>query len=238
MLKRLSSEKLIWPTMRNWSKPMRSGFFSEYFGTLGATVQKPTEFDSLNSFCTFIGHSRSGHSLMASLLDAHKNIVMADEVRSLRFAAVPCRKEQMYQLILRNSQQISGDARERAGYSFSVPEQWQGSFDKISVIGDKDGAVLAEMAHRNFPLVEKYFEMHEVPVKVLHIYRNPFDVITTVHKRHLKNHGPQPLEKAIEFVFHRQIGIESVRRSEKASCLDISFEKFVESPEENLRRIL
>src|SRR6185503_2841686 len=42
-------------------------------------------FRDLDTFCTFIGYPRSGHTLIGSLLYAHPNAIIADELDALRF---------------------------------------------------------------------------------------------------------------------------------------------------------
>src|SRR4029079_16080765 len=41
------------------------------------------EIESVERFCMFIGHARSGHSIVGAALDAHPNIVTAHEANAL-----------------------------------------------------------------------------------------------------------------------------------------------------------
>lgn len=47
---------------------------------------KQQDIDSVKKFVFFIGYARSGHSIIASLLDAHPNIVMA-QMNSISFGS-------------------------------------------------------------------------------------------------------------------------------------------------------
>jgi hypothetical protein len=63
-------------------------------------------FDKVYIYCMFIGYSRSGHSLVGSLLYAHPNAIIAHELDALKFAKVGFDKHQVYQLLLDNSRRF------------------------------------------------------------------------------------------------------------------------------------
>ena len=42
-------------------------------------------FVDVQTYCLFIGHGRSGHSILGALLDAHPNIILPDEVDVLKY---------------------------------------------------------------------------------------------------------------------------------------------------------
>ncbi|MGK7936932.1 MAG: hypothetical protein AB4206_14215, partial [Xenococcaceae cyanobacterium] len=97
-------------------------------------------FNKIDKYCMFIGYPRSGHTLVGSLLDAHPEMVIAQELDALRFLKKDYGRRQIYSLILQNSQKFTETGRNCAGYSYIVPNQWQGKFDKLKIIGDKKGA--------------------------------------------------------------------------------------------------
>ena len=94
-------------------------------------------FRDLETFCTFIGYPRSGHTLIGSLLDAHPQAMIADELDALRYNQAGFSRRQIFYLLLRNSRISAAGGRERTGYHYRVPGQWQGRFEKLRVIGDK-----------------------------------------------------------------------------------------------------
>jgi hypothetical protein len=53
---------------------------SAYHGMLHGKL-----FDQVQSYCMFVGHPRSGHTLIGALLDAHPHIVIAHELNALRY---------------------------------------------------------------------------------------------------------------------------------------------------------
>lgn len=223
--------------LRNWTKGELITLPRDFISALLMPMPQDA-FAQVKTFCVFLGHSRSGHSLLASLLDAHKNIVIADEIRALKYLAAGFPVQQVYKIILRNSREIRELQRERAGYRFEVPGQWQGRYETIEVIGDKDGSWTATMALRNFKVVEALFARIPAEVRVLHLYRNPFDVISTIHGRYQAAGNPEPLQHAINFYFMRTKGIEKMRRfAPEDAILDLSHEVFVGDPQAGLRRV-
>ena len=192
-------------------------------------------FDELRTFCVFLGHSRSGHSLLAALLDAHRNVVLADELRALKHIAAGFPPNAVYKLILRNAHDISSEARARAGYWFAVPGEWQGRHQRIHVIGDKDGSWTASLALRNFEIIESLFRRIPVPVRVVHLYRNPYDVISTIYRRYREAGNTGGLPHAINYYFRRAEGIELVRRfAGPGAVIDLSHERLVAEPKQVL----
>ena len=91
----------------------------------------------------FIGYERSGHSLVAALLDAHPNIVIADENYSSRtwqrFPTKARTRDNLYQALYTNTVQVAKEGERSSGnchstlggYMYQVPNQWQGSFDEV-----------------------------------------------------------------------------------------------------------
>jgi len=60
-------KKLPWPVQLSLAR----------VASLGINNKLVSSFSEIETYCTFIGYSRSGHSIIAALLDAHPNIVMA-----------------------------------------------------------------------------------------------------------------------------------------------------------------
>ena len=90
----------------------------------------------------FIGYERSGHSLVAALLDAHPNMVIADENYAFRtwerFLPKDKTRDNFFQALYTNAVQVatrgersSDKCKSTLGYMYRVPNQWQGSFDKV-----------------------------------------------------------------------------------------------------------
>lgn len=146
----------------------------------------------VRKFLLFFGSGKSGHSIVGSLLDAHRHIVISHEFH-----------------LFRNWNQVKGDTKRRwagdlynklywkskddsfgirkassKGYSLKVEGLWQGRYDSfISVIGDKSGGSTRQEYVRNKELFKK--NLHslslflEIPIVFIHVVRNPFDHVAS-----------------------------------------------------------
>ena len=60
-------------------------------------------FNNLKYFCIFIGYPRSGHSLVGSMIDAHKNAIIAHELNFCQSIRKGCSRQQLLKEITQNS---------------------------------------------------------------------------------------------------------------------------------------
>jgi len=137
-------------------------------------------FEAVHGFVIFVGIGRSGTSLLGALLDAHPNMVIANQQGSLKYVyPVPFPRDRIFRLLLRNSVDSARGGRQGSGgYSFAVPDQWQGRFQRIEVIGDKSmSAQTVEWLHSKPWLLSRLASVTRAPVRLLHVVRNPFDTI-------------------------------------------------------------
>lgn len=143
------------------------------------------DFAHVQSYALFIGHGRSSHSLVAALLNAHPNVVMADELDSLSYVAEGISRSQLYTLIIQSAAHHAkkgnrkGDWRGR-GYSYQIAGQWQGNYEQLRIIGE--ASLATAYFHNNLPLFEKLVGVVQVPVKAIQVVRNPYDSITRLSK--------------------------------------------------------
>ncbi len=96
-------------------------------------------FNDVETYCMFIGYPRSGHSILGALLDAHPNIVIAHQLGVLKYILGRFSRNQIYYLLLKNSELHSKTGRKSSGYSYEVKNQWQCRFKELKIIGDNRG---------------------------------------------------------------------------------------------------
>lgn len=204
----------------------------DWYSALKAPKQEIC-FDSIQNFCLFIGYPRSGHSLVGSLLDAHPNIVIANELDVLRFFSRGMKKNQIFYLLLRNSKQYARQGRMQTGYNYDVPGQWQGRFEDLRVIGDKKGGMTTRRIGENDGLLDSVAETVGMPVKYVHVVRNPFDNITTMALR-----TQSTLEAEITHYFYLcRINAHIKARIRNQDLLELRHEDIIADPEKSLNRL-
>ena len=95
----------------------------------------------------FIGYPRSGHTLIGSILDAHPNMVIANEYNVLalwqNYTRGHRNKQYLFEQLYKNSfaearhgDRSTDDCFPKTKYKYLVPNQWQGKFDgeiKVSI---------------------------------------------------------------------------------------------------------
>ncbi|MGH7853042.1 MAG: sulfotransferase family protein [Candidatus Binatia bacterium] len=145
------------------------------------TVYEPKLFLDVKTYVMFIGYPRSGHTLVGFLLDAHPHAIVASQTSALRYFKHGFGRQQTFHVLVQNSRQVAKTGREQRRYSYDVPNQWQGRFDKLKVIGESTGLT---RLRRNPSLVKSLREkLKDVDLKLIHVIRNPYDNISTMKLR-------------------------------------------------------
>jgi hypothetical protein len=203
-----------------------------------ASRREPDLFRDVRTFCMFIGQAKSGGTMIGSMLDAHPNAVVADEVDLVRFVEEGFRRDQIFHLMLKGSRReaMKGrvTARRLGGYSFSVPGQWQGRFAELIVVGEsRAGPSTRRLAAAPDLLDQVSRVMGEVDLRFIQIVRNPFDPISAMMLR-----SGRTFTNAIDDYFLQCTRLEDLRS--RIACSDllvVRYEEMVRSPQDQLVRI-
>jgi hypothetical protein len=140
----------------------------------------------VRTYCLFIGHARSGHSIVGALLDAHPAAVVSDELDAVRYFRRGFSRDQLYRLSIdRAARQARNERRKRGRhgktYSYFVPGQWQGRFRDLKVVGDSTAGETVRALDADPRLLGAIRDrMRPADVRVIHVVRNPFDNISTM----------------------------------------------------------
>ena len=152
--------------------------------------------DSVKVFVFFIGYARSGHSVIGGIMDAHPHIIIADEFMLFKkwsifdeSKSVENWSSHLFNELYQSSYKgiISGNrspSRLRKGYTLHISSSWQGKYDEyVEVIGDKSGGMTTDQYRLHPQQFIRHYRMLKdklkIPIKVIHVLRNPFDIITT-----------------------------------------------------------
>lgn len=225
-------KKLPWPIQYSLA----------HLATVGTSNKFADVFAQVETYCSFIGYSRSGHSLIAALLDAHPNIVMAHELRAIKYVQYGFGRDALYYLLFQMTKVRGHSWKRGGGYTYDVPNQWQGSFKNIRVIGDKHGEFTVYYLANNPKLLQKLQDVVKVPVKFIHVVRNPFDNIATFALRNAKRRNSKAQESDIQESINRYFDVcESVMKVKEmvdsVDVLDIRHEDFIREPKAQLRNL-
>jgi hypothetical protein len=202
--------------------------------------------EHLTSFVVFVGYSRSGGSLVAALMDAHPNLVVAHELDlfekepdlEVTDRIVSTDRDDLAQQVLmhasigaelgRQGQRVREDGS-RYYSSYDVDGGWQGRYEALVAIGTKNAVESAFVAERfgatPFRRVE---QLMGVPLRFVHVVRNPYDNIATM----TRIHG----DRSIVRYFKRADGVCCLKEA-GFDVLDVHLDDVIEDPRRELRRI-
>ena len=162
------------------------------------------DIGGIEKFVFFIGYPRSGHSIVGSLMDAHPHMVIANEFmlfKNWKYYSDRQKEDGERNPFYKNRNYLFNALYKRSywdttdglrneqnamkNYTLSMDSSlWQGKFDKyISVIGDKSGGVTAGTYLLSNSTFSRYLDELRVtvniPIKAIHVVRNPYDQIST-----------------------------------------------------------
>lgn len=200
-----------------------------YASSTWSAMRNP-DFADLEHFCFFIGYSRSGHTLIGTALNAHPEMVISHELDAVSYVRHGFRRSQLFSLILERDQHFGLMGRTWSGYKYEIPGQSQGTFDRLRVIGDKRARSSALQISSHPELLDRLRRVVGVPIRVIHVTRNPFDNIATEARRH-------KLSLTDATAWYAQIcdAIGVVRPLlDPSELLDVRYEAFAASPQATL----
>lgn len=140
-------------------------------------------FAGVRAFCLFVGHPRSGHSLLGAMLNAHRNAVIAHELDAMSCVREGCSRDALYWLILRRDRRFTAAGSLGSGYRYEIPGGWQGRFESLRVIGDKRGGAASRAFAADPTLLARLRRLVRVPLRLIQVVRNPWDNVATIAAR-------------------------------------------------------
>lgn len=198
-----------------------------------AAINRSGEFAKITNYCMFIGYPRSGHSLIGSLLDAHPNMAIAHEADALRCLSAGFDRNMIFHTLLENSHEFTQAGRQWNGYAYNVPNQWHGRYQNLQVIGDKKGGRSSIQLAQNPLLLDRLQATIKLPMKFVHVIRNPYDNITTFSKKHHLQ-----IEVAINAYFAMVQSVMQVKRKVgDGEVFDVWQEEFIAQPQVILKNL-
>lgn len=154
-----------------------------FFSPVRATRRVRHDFDAVEVFCIFIGYPRSGTTLVGSLLNAHPDIVIAQELSIFGLLYHGAKRDQIFSLILGRDRDFIRQGRRWQGYEYNIASGWAGRYDRLRGSGDEKGAVSTRWLHRNPQLLDRLRKMVGVKIRIVHPIRNPYDNVATISMR-------------------------------------------------------
>ncbi len=193
-------------------------------------IRNRQTFRQVECFCLLIGYPHSGSTLVNSLLNAHPEMIIAQEADSLRYVRRGLSCNQLYAVILNRDRQFTAAGRHWNGYDYAIAASGQGSFSRLRVIGDKCIGHQAMRLHRDPRLLDQLRSMLRVPIRAIHLVRNPFDTIASIGRNR-----DEPVSSGTRIYRNLGNGIDEIRsRLSSDELLEMRYENFVADPAKSL----
>lgn len=175
--------------MKRRSRVLRSLEITRDFATTAvAAPRRRQTFAGVETLVLFIGHVKSGGTMLGALLDAHPDAMVGDEVDVARYVARRFRRDQIFQLIATSSRREAAKgrvtARRLTPYSFAVPGQWQGRARQLTVVGDSRAGPTTRLLGDRPELIDRLERTAgDTSVAVIHAVRHPLDPVSVMIRR-------------------------------------------------------
>lgn len=189
-------------------------------------------FHDVRTHVLFIGHGRSGSSLVGSLLNAHRHALIAHELNELHFIKRRFSGPQLNWLLYAQERAFEQSGRAWTGYDYRVNGQWQGRWERLLVIGDKHAGGATRLLGQRPELLDQLRRTVRVPVKMVHVVRHPLDNIATLHRRQ-----DLTLADAARLYFDHALTNERLCRRNPDDVLTVHLEDVIARPQGELTRL-
>ncbi len=186
-------------------------------------LELPT--DAPETLLLFVGYSRSGHSLVGSLIDAHPNAIISHELHAAKHLAAGASLARVQRAIALNAYFFHHFGRGYSGYNYEVPGHMQGRVRRLQILGDKKANGTTRLLRSDPQFPQRLREHLGVPVRWMHVIRNPFDNITTKARRTRTS-----LRFAANVYFRHVEAIVALRRTEGERVIDVYLDDLTKDP--------
>ncbi len=207
--------------------------------TQQAQAAEARAHDDLHAFCLFVGYPKSGHSLIGALLDAHPDMVIARAVNPLALVVVDGRpRAEVFDLLLANAREEAARGRKQNKYRYTVEGQWQGRVRTLRVLGDKFSDRTTKRIGRTPGALASFERTVGVPLRLIHVVRNPFDMVARIAKSKLeRGTDDEKRAQATAYVGRLAAINDGVIASGEHPVLTVLHEAVVEDAERELVRM-
>ena len=210
-------------------------------------------FGSVESFCLFACYTRSGHSLVGTILDAHPHAVVAHEAeifkaadggRALTGELKYRNRDRLFNYLSTRSERhaAKGHRGRRRGEPFPlIAGASNGEVTELKMIGVKRGQEPPLVWEKNPAIFDDLESLVGVPVRLLHVYRNPWDNIASMSRARKDTWDEDEAAAAAAL----RVGNKYFRRAdlmraikEKYEVYDLALEDLIADPAKEIGALL
>ncbi len=184
------------------------------------------DFRQLEHFLFFVGYPHSGSSLIGSLLNSHPEVVVSHEADVLRYVKPGIPRAMLLEMVLEGDRRFAKVGRRWMNIDYGFAGTCQGTFVRLRVLGDKKAQRSVRRVRDDPAILERLRRTVGVPIRVLHIARNPFDNIASMARR-----PEEPLSGVIDHYRGVADAVDTVRSYlDESEFLAVRYESVVADP--------
>ncbi len=192
----------------------------------------PNNDCDFKTFCLVIGNSRSGSTILGSIVDAHPNAVVANETMASQSFWRGMSKSDILREIIENSSANYRSGRQSEDYQYQIGASPE-SKSSVCVYGDKIWNPATLLLHGDYDLISRLENQLAARVVLIASIRNPFDTIATMHRR-----SQAPIKDRIRWFFMHCEALAAIEEKTAQSDFLISYhEQLIDCPNEEISRI-
>ena len=145
-------------------------------------LQIERQYDPLNEdkeLLLFVGHAHSGHSIVGSILDCHRQVVLANEVNIVKVISEHRLTARQIEAVLIHEAKSTQSAKWlNSAYQYDVENSHQGvANEEPLVIGDKKAGGSTRIFRREPWVLDHLLSLYGQRLKIIFVDRNPLDVV-------------------------------------------------------------
>jgi Sulfotransferase family len=189
-------------------------------------VRDRRNFRDVERFLFFVGFPHSGSSLVGSLLNSHPEIVVSHEADVLRYVKPGIPRAMLLEFALEGDRRFARIGRRWMDIDYGFPGTCQGAFVRLRVVGDKKAQRSVRRVQEDPAILDRLRRTVGVPIRVLHIVRNPYDNITSMARR-----PEEPLSEVIDHYRGVADAVDFARsRLDSSEFLAVRYEAIASDP--------
>ncbi|MFK8012623.1 MAG: sulfotransferase [Marinicellaceae bacterium] len=198
---------------------------------------QPIQLSRINQLVLFVGHAHSGHSIIGSILDAHNDIALANEVNIVKLIHEYQLTQVEIESILLHYSLLNGDSNSwhNSEYVYKIKNSLQGKTKNPTIIGDKKAGGTTRIFYNNPQLLNKIMQIYGDELKFVFVERNPVDIVAA-YSYYMK----QPPSQFHVDRFNENLNTVKLIQStvQDHQFLKIKQEKFIKQPYEVVVKLL
>lgn len=138
----------------------------------------------MNKFALFAGYTKSGSTLVSTILDSHPNVIIGRELDVIREYYQGLSKNEILQRI--ESKSGDNDAPKLRDFKITKMEpikgNWNGRHRDLQVIGSKKAGATARRIYQNIHILDRLEQHLGLPIYIIHVVRNPLDNMGAIYR--------------------------------------------------------